>query len=200
MRELKPTPVRGIVLDLIIKDLPECQGVLDEDFSALIPQNGVVLPRIRNTEIPLHSKILESYENRKPVEFVLELVPETFKITEGEELIEYSHYHPTERYYGKKTRVKWNMMRGFIRTDVKIRGRIKRIGRSYFVSLNSYGNYVLETFSLGIPVYIKLSPEKFRMLKPKVGDVIEVSSFWFSTGLPEDGSVKILEVSREGAL
>ncbi|WP_456366989.1 hypothetical protein [Thermococcus sp.] len=174
--------------------------MLDEDFSALIPQNGVVLPRIRNTEIPLHPEILESYENRKPVEFVLELVPETFKITKGEELIEYSHYYPTERYYGRRTCVKWDMMRGFIRTDVRVRGRINRIGRSYFVSLNSYGNYVLETFSLGIPVYVKLSPEKFRVLKPKVGDVIEVSSFWFSTGLPEDESVKILEVSWEEVL
>ncbi|ASJ03444.1 hypothetical protein A3L09_09310 [Thermococcus profundus] len=196
MKEITPVPVRGIVLSIRIKDLPEYHGLLSEEFSAFIPDKGIVLPSIENTEEPLHPEILESYENRKPVEFVLELVPEAFKITEGEETIEYVHYHPTKRYYGRRIRVNWNMMRGFIRSEIKLRGKITRIGREYSTSLNQYGDYVLEVFPLGVPVYVKLPPREFRRLKPGVGDVIEASAFWFYSRVPGDESVRIWAVNE----
>ncbi|WP_148882136.1 hypothetical protein [Thermococcus aciditolerans] len=183
MIPMMPAPVKGVVLNLDVLDLPEFQGLLDEHFALLTIPHGIVLPDIRNHEESLHPEVVRSFKTRKPVELTLTAVPEDIMGDEtGTERIEYRYYYPAKRYNLGERKVKWRKMRGFVKQEIIVEGRVTQINQSE-------ERVLIEIRPLGIPMYMDLPYEKFRGLGIRTGDFITASFPWFYTGTVSGGGI-----------
>ncbi|WP_258084395.1 hypothetical protein [Thermococcus thermotolerans] len=179
---MKLVPVKGIVLNLDVLDLPEFHGVLDEHFVLLTIPSGIILSDIRNHEELLHSEVVRSFKTKEPLELALMAVPESIMRNEiGMERIEYRYYYPPKNSRWKR-KVKWKEMRGFVRQGITVEGRVTQINQS--------GERVLiEIRPSGIPMYLDLPYEKFSRLEIRTGDFITASFPWFYARAVKGGDI-----------